>query len=150
VSVTRNGCLQPALLLRNSRAIWYHTVLPVTCQRRQSRLNPSQIKLVIDLTTREGCKAKMTWLAGYIPRWHTRSQPDIGQYQQKPPLGHPRALVMSSGMLRRDISCRFINIVHMLNDTNYNVTPVFSASVLTLLPYLSLTTLLLFKHTQSS
>jgi len=42
------------------------------------------------------------------------------------------------------------NIVHMLNDTNYNVTPVFPASVLTLLPYLSLTTLLLFKHTQSS
>ena len=83
VSVTRNGCLQPALLLRNSRAIWDHTVLPVTCQRRQSRLNPSQIKLVIDLTTREGCKAKMTWLAGYIPRWHSRSQQIITHSQAR-------------------------------------------------------------------
>jgi len=44
----------------NSRAIWDHTVLPATRQRSHSRLYPSQLRLVLDLATPEGCKAKLT------------------------------------------------------------------------------------------
>jgi len=29
-------------------------------------------KLVLDSATPGGCKAEVTWLAGYIPRWYTR------------------------------------------------------------------------------
>ena len=28
--------------------------------------------LVLDLETPEGCKAELTSIAGYIPRWYTR------------------------------------------------------------------------------
>jgi len=44
----------------NSRAIWDHTVLPATWQRWHSRLYPSQLRLVLDLATPEGCKAELT------------------------------------------------------------------------------------------
>jgi len=44
---------------------WDHAVLPAaTRQRCRSRLYPSQLPLVLDLATPEGCKAEMT-LYGY-------------------------------------------------------------------------------------
>jgi len=36
------------------------SVLPATWQRCQSRLYPSQLKLVLDSVTLEGCKAELT------------------------------------------------------------------------------------------
>ena len=44
----------------NSGAIWDHTVLPATRQRWHSRHCPSQLRLVLDLATPEGCKAELT------------------------------------------------------------------------------------------
>jgi len=37
-----------------------HKVLPATRQRWHSRLYPSQLRLVLDLATPEGCKAELT------------------------------------------------------------------------------------------
>ena len=34
-------------------------------------LTPRQLKLVFELATLEGCQNKLTYLAGYIVRWHT-------------------------------------------------------------------------------
>jgi len=42
----------------NSRAIWNHTVLPATRQTWHSRLYSA--KLVLDLVTSKGCRAKLT------------------------------------------------------------------------------------------
>jgi len=44
----------------NSRVIWDHTVLPATLQRWHSRLYHSELKLVLNLATPEGCKAQST------------------------------------------------------------------------------------------
>jgi len=46
----------------NSCAVWDHTVLPATRQRLHSCLYSSQVKLVLDLATPEGCKADFTVL----------------------------------------------------------------------------------------
>jgi len=43
-------------------ATWDHTVLPATRQRWESHLYP-QPKQVLDLATREGCKAELTYVA---------------------------------------------------------------------------------------
>ena len=51
--------LQASHRYGNSRAIWDHTVLPATRQRWHSRLYPSQLRLVLDLATPEGCKAEL-------------------------------------------------------------------------------------------
>jgi len=40
--------------------LWDHTVLPANRQRWHSRLYPSQLRLVLDLATPEGCKAELT------------------------------------------------------------------------------------------
>ena len=64
----------------NSRAIWDHTMLPVTRQRWHSQLYLSQLRLVLDLVTTEGCKAELTYLA-----WlHTKViyQPEEGHPSQ--------------------------------------------------------------------
>jgi len=37
-----------------------HTVLPATWQRWHTRLYPSQLRLVLNLATPEGCKAELT------------------------------------------------------------------------------------------
>jgi len=49
-------------------------VLPATRGRGHSSLVPSQLKLVSDLATPEGCEAELTQLAWltYIARWYTR------------------------------------------------------------------------------
>jgi len=39
-----------------------------------------QPKLVLDLVTLEGCKAELTQLAGYIPRWCTVTCPILTGY----------------------------------------------------------------------
>jgi len=62
--------LQPALPLRELTCHMGSTVLPATRQRRHSRFYSSQIKLVLDLATPEGCKAELTQLAGYTRRWY--------------------------------------------------------------------------------
>ena len=45
----------------------------VTCHPAEVTFLPlPQPKLVLDWVTPEGCKAELTWLACYIPRWYTR------------------------------------------------------------------------------
>ena len=59
-----------------SLAIWDYTVF-ITCHPTQAhtpRLNPSQGRPVLDLSTPKGWKAELTWVTGYIPRWSTRPQ----------------------------------------------------------------------------
>ena len=49
----------------------------ITCHPTQAntpRLNHSQWMLVLNLPTPDGWKAEFTYVAGYIPRWFTRSQ----------------------------------------------------------------------------
>jgi len=46
--------------MRNSHAIWDHTVSPATRQRFESHLYP-QPNQVLDLATPEGCKAALTY-----------------------------------------------------------------------------------------
>jgi len=43
-------------------------VLPATLTARGG-IPASQLKLVLDLATPEGCKVELSWLAGYIPTW---------------------------------------------------------------------------------
>jgi len=44
----------------NSYAMWDHTISPATWQRLHSQHYSSQLKLVLDLVTPEGCKAELT------------------------------------------------------------------------------------------
>ena len=45
----------------------------VTCHPAEVTFPPlPQPKLVLDFATPEGCKAELTSLAGYMPRWYTR------------------------------------------------------------------------------
>jgi len=49
----------------------------ITCHPTQANtphINPSQWKLLLDLSTLKGWKAELTWVASYIPRWFTRLQ----------------------------------------------------------------------------
>jgi len=43
----------------NSHAVWDHTVLPAAQQRSHSCLYHSQLRLVLNLSTMEGCKAEL-------------------------------------------------------------------------------------------
>jgi len=52
-----------------SLAIWDHSCHPT--QANTPCFNPSQWRLVLDLSTPEGWKAELTCVAGYIPRWFT-------------------------------------------------------------------------------
>ena len=51
----------------NSRAIWDHTVLPATRQRWHSRHYPSQLRLILDLATPEGCVGSMLPCIWLVP-----------------------------------------------------------------------------------
>jgi len=52
--------------------MWSHSVLPANQHRWHSHLYPSKAGSLLDLVTPEGCKAELTQLASYIPRWYTR------------------------------------------------------------------------------
>ena len=49
--------------------MWNHIVLPAAWQKWHSHLYPG--KLVPDVVTLEGCKAELTYMAVYTPRWYT-------------------------------------------------------------------------------
>jgi len=57
----------------NSHAIWDHTVLPATRQRRESRLYPEP-KQVLDLATPDGCKAELTYVMWKQTGWALKSR----------------------------------------------------------------------------
>ena len=64
----------------------------VICQPAEVTFPPlPQPKLVLDLATLEGCKAELTWLACYTPRWYTRpksvTHPGTNRARPEPALG---------------------------------------------------------------
>ena len=59
-------CATSTAPLRELSAILDHTVLPATRQRWHSRLYPSQLRLVLDLATPEGCKAELVEVVGLV------------------------------------------------------------------------------------